>query len=545
MKLSKKFRRKIKKSLLSMLGIIMISTLMFTSTSDINGFNLINAIKTTTAGLFTKAVNEPKIADAKIVGGNNHFVALKTDGTVYTWGGNEYGQLGNGTNTNVLKPTKVIENAIDVAAGEFYTMILKQDGTVWTTGYNDSGRLGDGTGTSSNIFKQVKLNAGGGYLENIIAIDTHRATSYALSSSGEVYSWGYNGNYQFGTNTISTSKYPVKMNGISDIVQISAGYNHVAMLNKNGNVWCTGYNGYGQFGVNSTSTASLPVQMQDENGNVLDGVKAVASGIYHIMILKQDGTVWAAGYNGLGQLGNGTTDNSYKLVQVLKKTGENSSAPITDAKHIEAAGYSSYIFKNSDTSGTAKGMYVVGKNSHGELFTGDTTNQLLAKEVQTDKIILTGNLSSYGGDNNSGAIIDMDGRVYTVGFNEYGQLGNDTNQSLKRAWDLSENRINVNANIINLQIPSQIGLITANTEIGFNLLRNNLPASSFAYTSLDESVATVSSNGTVMAKKLGTTFIQIEDTVNKTYKRVKVNVNGENNITQAKVVRRRLPLCCT
>ena len=104
---------------------------------------------------------------AKIAGGSNHFVALKANGEVWTWGNNNCGQLGLGTTTNQLKPTKTEIytkgdaskiQAIDVAAGNSYTVVLKADGTVWTSGYNYYGQLGNGTRENNQNFVQVKLN---------------------------------------------------------------------------------------------------------------------------------------------------------------------------------------------------------------------------------------------------------------------------------------------------------------------------------------------------------------------------------------------------
>ena len=106
---------------------------------------------------------------AKIVGGGNHFVALKANGEVWTWGYNGYGQLGIGNTETKNRPTKTnIYNskdetqstyAIDVAAGAYHTLILRKDGTVWATGYNNKGQLGNGTTKTTNKFHKVKLNS--------------------------------------------------------------------------------------------------------------------------------------------------------------------------------------------------------------------------------------------------------------------------------------------------------------------------------------------------------------------------------------------------
>jgi len=88
-----------------------------------------------------------------LFGGNNHFVALKADGTVWTWGRNAEGQLGLGDNKNKVEATKTnMKNVIDIAAGVQHTIVLKSDGTVWTTGYNNYGQLGDRNYNSFKFF---------------------------------------------------------------------------------------------------------------------------------------------------------------------------------------------------------------------------------------------------------------------------------------------------------------------------------------------------------------------------------------------------------
>lgn len=185
----------------------------------------------------------------KVSAGNNHFVALKSDGTAYTWGYNVYGQLGDKTNANKKEPKKIygyidiagekvqteLNNVIDVAGGYSHTLVLTKDGTVWSTGYNGYGQLGDGTTTQRNTFEKVKLNAKGEYLSDIIGITAGANTSYALDKNGNVWSWGVNSNGQFGTGNASNSSYPVKMQNIPNIAQISAGESNLTMLAANRN----------------------------------------------------------------------------------------------------------------------------------------------------------------------------------------------------------------------------------------------------------------------------------------------------------------------
>ena len=155
-------------------------------------------------------------------------------------------------------------------------------------------------------------------VENIVAITAEGNTSHALAADGSVYSWGYNLYGQLGVNNTTNSSYPVKMQKVSNIIQISGGANHVSMLDADGSVWNVGYNGNGQFGINNTASASLPIQMQDTDGSILYGVKEVAAGRYHNVVLKEDGTVWTVGNNSGGALGDGTANNKNVIIQVKK-----------------------------------------------------------------------------------------------------------------------------------------------------------------------------------------------------------------------------------
>ena len=169
------------------------------------------------------------------------------------------------------------------------------------------------------------------------------------------------------------------------------------MLDADGSVWSTGYNGYGQFGIGTADTYNvLPTQMKDTKGSILYGVKEIASGTYHTALIKEDNTVWSVGYNGggYGILGQGkedtyTTTISQEKEQVEGTDGQKVEKAITDAKHITASGYTTYITRQKTENGEPQGMYVSGYNPYGQLFTKDTTNRKYATPVETDKDILT------------------------------------------------------------------------------------------------------------------------------------------------------------
>ena len=301
---------------------------------------------------------------------------------------------------------------------------------------NNYGQLGNGTNTNSSSLSKVKLNDQGDYLENVVAVSAGGLTSYALTTDGEVYSWGYNSYGQFGIDNTSASNYPVKMQKVYNIIQISAGEDFLLMLDANGSVWGVGANGDGQLGLNSTNEAHLPQQMLKENGSgILYGVKEIAAGKAHSVILKDNGTVLSLGYNGYYQLGNGTNSPKYIPTQVINESGE----AVTDAKHISAGGDATYISRNKDSEGNNQGLYVIGRNSNGNLFTQDTGNKKRATKVQSDKdiIAMAVTRNSDSTVKQTGAIADQDGMVYTVGYNENGEMGNETVQSLTTPWCIS------------------------------------------------------------------------------------------------------------
>ena len=484
---------------------------------------------------------EGNMVQPKVVGGNNHFVALKSDGTVWTWGLNNYGQLGLGDNENRTEPEKTnMKNVVDIAAGTSFTAILRKDGTVWTSGLNNYGQLGDGSKTNTETFHKVKLNDEGDYLQNIIQITAENDTLHALTADGYVYSWGRNLEGQFGVNSMENSNYPVRMQKVSNVAQISGGAYHLVILLADGSVWGVGSNKYGQLGLGNLVSQTLPQRMLGT------GAKEIAAGANHTMILKTNGTVLGTGFNGNTTNGtayciipsngntntsrdgyiteNGTSEYIYTLRQVR---AENSSVNIADGKHITASGDVTYVSLNNG------GMYTMGAYSYGQLFTSNTSRNYYANKVETTTQILA---MATTRDGNTGIMADIDGMVYTVGLNNYGQLGNGTVETLTSKICISNKKINITKNVINFEEIGNTEQITYSTGMAFNLIQNEIPATECTYSSQDETIATVDANGMVTAQGIGTTYIILYNQENEMYGSVKVNVNGKENITQPKIV---------
>ena len=213
---------------------------------------------------------------------------------------------------------------LDVAiTGLDYGIALKSDGTVWYW-------VSQGGGNQQDNAKASQVSG----LKDITAISTGFGNSLALDSDGIVWSWGNNYNGQFGIGTTGggdqpqgtttvpgttsppTIQQPVQVNNLDNVIAISSGLQHCLALKSDGTVWAWGDNGWGQLGDRTTIDRYIPTQVKN-----LEGIIAISAGHYHSLALKSDGTVWAWGDNESGELGNGMTSNSYIPVQVegLKK----------------------------------------------------------------------------------------------------------------------------------------------------------------------------------------------------------------------------------
>ena len=239
---------------------------------------------------------------------NIRTLALRADGTVWAWGLNQQGQLGDGTTNPSTTPIRVpgLSGMTDIASGSAHSLAVKSDGTVWGWGYNGYGNLGDGTATQRLTPVQVPS------LSGVVRVAAQAEHSLAVKSDGTVWGWGNNGYGQLGDGTTHTRSTPVQVTGLTIVVGISTDNDHSLAVKSDGTVWGWGYNYFGQLGDGTTTERLTPVQVTG-----LSGVVAVAAGSYNYSLaLKSDGTVWAWGHNYNGQLGDGTTTDRLIPVQV-------------------------------------------------------------------------------------------------------------------------------------------------------------------------------------------------------------------------------------
>jgi len=391
------------------------------------------------------------------VGGNYHTVAIKSDGTLWAWGYNVYGQLGNGTYTSSTTPVQ--ENTysnqwVSIAAGAYHTVALQSDGTLWAWGYNGYGELGNGT--TDIKLSPTQESTGATDWVNIAAGYYH---TIAIKSDGTLWAWGRNNYGQLGDGTTDNKLIPTQESTeATDWENISGGIYHTASIKNNGTLWAWGYNGYGQIGDNTTDSKSIPAQESTEATNW----ESIAAGRYHTVAIKSDGTLWAWGYNYYGQLGDGTTSNRrvptqerteatdwkhtvafyYHTIAIKNDntlwawgynhygqlgdgTIKNKSIPtkesssITDWESVSAGGYHTIATRHNGT------LWTWGYNNHGQLGNGTTSNKILPTQENTG----AANWKSISAGTYHTVAIKSDGTLWAWGYNHYGQLGDGTTLS--------------------------------------------------------------------------------------------------------------------
>jgi len=343
----------------------------------------------------------------RVGAGLNHSLAFKTDGTLWSWGRNDHGQLGIGSTVDQWIPGSVsgMTNVVAAAGGSYHSVAVKADGSAWAWGFNNGGQLGDGTTTQRTYPVQVGVGVSG--FSGIVAVAAGESHSVALKSDGTVWAWGLNAYGQLGDGTTAQKTSPVQVgagvNGFSGIVAIAAGQYFTLALKSDGTVWGWGNNGYGQLGNATTTNSSIPVK----SGTVYD-VVAIAAGQQHGVALRADGTVRDWGYNAYGQLGNGTTNISYVAVQA---TG------VANARAVAAGQNHTLALKNDGT------VMAWGYNNNGQLGDGTTIGRLASVLVNG----LAGATSVSGG-NHSLAVAPHNGVLLFWGWgsNANGCVGDGT-----------------------------------------------------------------------------------------------------------------------
>lgn len=282
------------------------------------GYNTIATVSATTDNLHY---------NYDVAAGNSFSVVLKDDGTVWTWGTNGV-QLGRGQPIDATIPEKVpdLTDIIEVKAGANFVLALDSNRNVWSWGQNLYGQLGNKTNTSSSLPGKVQTTSGD--LSNIIMISAGTDHCLAIDSSGNVWSWGNNGNGKLGDGTRVNKNYAVNI-GLSGIAKIAAGGKHSLAINYAGELLSWGYGGYGQLGNGSTIDSTVPIIVT----GITNALK-IAAGLNHSLVATQT-TVYGFGRNDFGQLGLGNltvrinTPTPISLYNETSNDGNGNLVPVT------------------------------------------------------------------------------------------------------------------------------------------------------------------------------------------------------------------------
>lgn len=352
------------------------------------------------------AAVEPQIA-----AGGSHSIALKADGSLWAWGDNESGQVGDGTSgANNFNATPIrIGTATwkTIAGGDSHTMAVKANGTLWGWGVNSN--LGIGSGGILTSPTQIGTDNEWGAIAPSVGQEAHTLGLWPYN--GSLLAWGVNAAGQLGLGY--DTPYPGEIltptsTQIYNWVAIAAGGTHSVGLKADGTLWTWGSSYYGQLGNGDDFTESgnlakrnTPIKMA---GNYT--WKSIAAGFLHTVVVKSDGTLWACGYNYYGQLGDGTNANKNRLTQI---------GTATTWVSVAAGQYHTLAVKADGT------LWAWGSNGLSQLGDGTTADRNTPTQVGTD----TNWVSSTAGRYHTLAL-KTDGTLWGWGVNNRGQVGDGT-----------------------------------------------------------------------------------------------------------------------
>ena len=334
-----------------------------------------------------------------ISAGESHSVGIMENGTLWAWGSNSSGQLGDGTTTQRTRPVQVGTDGdwASVSAGRLHTVAIRTDGSLWAWGNNSSGRLGDGTTTQRT--RPVQVGAADGWA----SVSAGFSRTVAIRTDGTLWAWGNNSNGELGDGTTMHRPSPVQIGTDGDWASVSAGTSYMVAIRTDGTLWAWGNNQMGQLGDGTQiSRRTSPIQVGTANDWA-----SVSAGTSHTVAIRTDGSLWAWGRNHNGQLGDGTTFSRRSPVQI---------GTANDWASVSAGGAHTVAIR---TDGT---LWAWGWNGNGQL--GDGTGGYRDNRRASPVQIGTANdWASVSANGSHTVAIRADGTLWAWGNNGNGQLG--------------------------------------------------------------------------------------------------------------------------
>lgn len=380
---------------------------------------------------------------ASISLGNFHSSILTSTGRLYMWGLNESGQLGDNTGISTDKPIEITNNfnlyedekLSIVTLGSFYSTALTTSGRVFTWGSNNTGQLGDGTNLNRIIPIEITLNFNLEAKEKITLISTGFFHTAAVTSSGRVFTWGFNNSGQLGDGTDTDKNTPVEITSKFNlknkevISDVSLGSVHSVLLTSSGRVFTWGINDNGQLGNGTLVQSVVPFEINDRfNLSSDENIISITSGSNHSIVLTSKGRLFSWGWNRYGQLGNNTTNNKAAPSEFTAEIDFQVNETI---KTI----YSTKDHSVIETSNNR--IFSWGRNTYGQIGNGATSNIFAPVEI-TDQFDFTeGEKITIFAISNHTLVLTSKGNLFVWGYNYFSQLGDRNNSNISTPTKLS------------------------------------------------------------------------------------------------------------
>ncbi|MBI3417215.1 MAG: Ig-like domain-containing protein [Verrucomicrobia bacterium] len=376
-------------------------------------------------GAITKAVTAPKLA-----AGSAFTMVLKTDGSLWAWGNNSLGQLGEtvtGSDPFATRNPIQVNKDTDwfaIVAGSAHSIALKTDGSLWAWGSNSEGQLGDGTQATSKEPKRI------GPDNDWKSVGAGNFHTLAIKNDGSLWAWGYNGQGRLGDGTSQSRLAPVRIGTDTDWAAAVAGADFTLAIKKDGTLWAWGSNSYGQLGGGTQRSQAAPIRIGPDSDWL--EIAAPSAGRFSLAI-KSDASLWGWGDNSTGQLGDGTITQRKQPTRIGTDNNWSSIRAGTGTGFIFVDSFPIPVEENFALASKLDGsVWAWGANHTGQL--GDGTNQ---ERHAPGRVGTANDWKAIVAGSDHSIALRADGSLWGWGGNGAGQLGIFRQQGINSVADQS------------------------------------------------------------------------------------------------------------